>query len=126
MPAVLQDATTSVRFHKGLSPAAITTDTNGTSIDFGASDTDGPTLGVLLTGTVASGTQVAFALEESDDESTWETMQDAEIDLFTPDGLPRTLLSTRTKRYVRCAISIDGTSPSAAVSVLLAESRKLF
>lgn len=69
MSTKLTDIPTQATYGITFAPAVRTASANGTAVDLG--DGDGPGFAILLTGTVAAGTTIAVALEESDDQSTW-------------------------------------------------------
>jgi hypothetical protein len=124
MSTKLTDIPTQAAYGITFAPAVRTASANGTAVDLG--DGDGPGFAILLTGTVAAGTTVAVALEESDDQSSWDPIADAEFPDVSSSNQKRAIRFQRSRRYVRAALTISGSSPSAGTAAIVGQQKKTF
>ncbi len=124
MSTKLTDVPTQATYGITLAPAVRTASANGTAVDLG--DGDGPCFAILMTGTVAAGTTLAVALEESDDQSSWDPIADGEFPNVTSSNQKRAIPFHRSRRYVRAALTVSGSSPSAGTAALVGQQKKTF
>lgn len=113
-----KDLLTEYLISNTLAPAARTSSGNGTGIDL--ADT-GPELFAFLNNGTTSGTTPTLdvKLQESSDNSTFTDITGATFTQLTAAGNEVIRVANRTKRYVRAATTIAGTSPSFACAVTL-------
>jgi hypothetical protein len=87
---------------------------------------DGNAFATLFTGTVAGGTTVGGKVQESDNgTSGWADVSGATFANVTASNGAQAVTFARTKRYVRCVVTLTGGSPSAAVCAAVGQQKKL-
>jgi hypothetical protein len=124
MSTLLHDIECSTLFALGLSPQTVTESGPGDAVDL--KDGDGPAFAVLQIGAINSGTTLTLTVEESAGDGAWTEIAAAEIDSPLVANTTACASFVRTKRYVRCGLTIDGPDPSAVLSVLIGQQRKTF
>jgi hypothetical protein len=104
-------------------PASVNDSTAGTSIDL--IDADDRCFAVQIVG-AASGTSPTLTgrIQESSDNSIWADIPNAAFTAVTASNNVQVLTFDRTRRYVRYARTIGGTSPAFLLSVLIGQQRK--
>lgn len=109
----MQDLFNTVRARRSLSPAARTADADGATVD---RDSGGEfyqeALVVITTGTITDGTHT-FEVQESDDDSTWDAVADADLQGTEPavddtddDDAVFEIGYLGLKRFVRVAVTV--------------------
>lgn len=125
------DNISSVKVLQSLAPAVRTAAGNGTGVDRAGYDAVGI---VISSGTVTDGTSYAFEVQESDDNTTFTAVADADLIGTEPtlaaadDNVVRELGYRGIKRYVRVAItSVAGVTSGGAFAayVVLGKPRVL-
>jgi hypothetical protein len=124
MSTKLQDVADQAILGAGLSPQTITGNTNGAAGDMISGD--GLCFAIQQIGTV-SGTAPTLAgkIQESADGSTgWTDIPGAAFTTVTSSINTQALAFDRTKRYLRYAATVGGTSPSFAIAVIISQQKK--
>jgi hypothetical protein len=121
MSTLLHDLPSHAAFALALTPQVITADVTGPAVEL--PDGDGPAFVAIQTGTFASGTGVAVDFESSSNGTSW-TAVSVELPTIAANGVAVAPLP-RDSRYVRCAVSLTGGSPSAAIAVLVGQQKKV-
>ena len=88
-------------------------------------EADGRCFAVQVIGPVTgTGPSLAGKIQESSDNSTWTDVTGATFTTVTASNNIQTIVFDRTKRYLRHARTVAGTSPTFALSVLIGEQKK--
>lgn len=106
--------------------AAVTASANGTAIDFQL--TDGPVTLMVAAGTIdtASGDETyAYKIQESDTSSgTFTDISGASVSVTASNTCVAVTTVLRSKRWLRVASTLAGTTPSIIASAVLFARRK--
>jgi hypothetical protein len=123
MSTKLQDVADQMILGVGLAPQTVTATTSGASGDMAAGD--GACFAIQQIGTV-SGTSPTLAgkIQESSDASTWTDVANATFTTVTGSTNTQAISFDRTKRYLRYAVTVGGTSPSFVVAVIISQQKK--
>jgi hypothetical protein len=123
MSTALNDVKNQALFGASVFPATVNDTNNGASIDM--VEADGRCFAIQAIGTV-SGTSPSLTgkIQESSDNSTWTDVAGATFTAVTASSNLQTITFDRTKRYLRHARTVAGTSPSFALGVLVGEQKK--
>lgn len=121
MSSLLHDLPTHAALALALSPRVLTDSATGSAVEL--PDGDGPAFVAVQTGALASGTSLTVDVEQSNDGSTWATV-DVELPVIAANGVAVAPL-VRDRRYLRCSVSLSGGSPSAAIAVLIGQQKKV-
>lgn len=123
MSTRLHDVANQALLAVGLAPQSITASTNGPSGDMISGD--GPCVAIQQIGTV-SGTSPTLAgkIQESTDGTTWTDVSGAAFASVTASTNTQAITFERTKRYLRYAATVGGSSPSFALAVVFGQQKK--
>jgi len=121
MTAFLQDVASSMIFQSALAPGTQTSSLIGSTIDM--LSTDGPCFAVQQVGTF-SADSLSGLIEESPDGSNWTAVDGDGFTQVTTGIQVEVIRFERKYRYLRYSATLDGDTPSVAVSVLLASGKK--
>jgi hypothetical protein len=123
MSTKLQDVADQAVLGASVYPATVNDTNTGTTIDL--IDGDGSCFAVQVIGTV-SGTSPSLAgkIQESSDNSTWTDVTNATFTAVTASSNVQTIVFDRTKRYLRHARTVSGTSPTFLLNALIGEQKK--
>lgn len=124
MSTKLHDLPTAAAYGMTFAPAVRTASADGAAVDLGRGD--GPGFAILQVGALSAGGQVACVLEESDDQDAWDAIEDGEFPDVAAGTQTRAITFTRSRRYVRAALTLTGTTPSAGLAVLVGQQKKSF
>ena len=104
-------------------PSTVNDTNNGLAIDM--IDADGSCFATQVIGTVG-GTSPSLTgkIQESADNSTWTDVAGATFTAVTASNNIQTITFERTKRYLRHARTVSGTSPTFALGVVIGEQKK--
>lgn len=123
MSTKLHDLPSNMILGAGLTPRTLTASANGTGADFQSGD--GRCTALQITGTVSGTTpSLAGKIQESSDNSTWTDVSGAAFTAVSTTDNAQAISFDRTKRYVRYAATITGTSPSFPIAVVITEQKK--
>ena len=88
-------------------------------------DCDGPVIALVHIAEIPDEITFAVAFEESDTGSSWSAIGGSSVPNVAADSV---VLHTfaRTKRYLRCAVTLTGDDPSVTFGVLIGQACKLF
>lgn len=126
----MRDISKDITVEQSLAPAARTADANGTGVDL--ANFDGATV-VVDAGAWTDGAHT-FTVEESDDDSTYSAVADADlvgtepvIDAADEDEQVYLVGYIGTKRYIRVAVAVASATTGAVygASVIRGLARKL-
>ena len=124
MSTKLQDVADQAILGAGLTPQTVTSSLNGAAADM--INADGLCFAIQQIGSV-TGTSPTLAgkIQESADGSTgWTDIPGAAFTTVTSSTNTQALAFERTKRYLRYAATVGGTSPSFAVAVIISQQKK--
>ena len=123
MSTALSDVKNQALLGASVYPATVTDTNNGSAIDM--AEADGRCFAVQAVGAVSgTGPSLTGKIQESADNSTWTDVSGATFAAVTAASNLQTIVFDRTKRYLRHARAVSGTSPQFALSVLIGEQRK--
>jgi hypothetical protein len=104
-------------------PATVNETNTGLAVDM--IDGDGSCFAVQIIGTVGGTTpSLTGKIQESADNSTWTDVTGATFTAMTASNNVQTITFERTKRYLRHARTVSGTSPTFPLSVVIGEQKK--
>lgn len=123
MSTKLHDLANQAILGVGLAPQALTASANGSSGDM--INGDGQCFAIQQVGAV-SGTSPTLAgkIQESSDGSSWSDISGATFTTVTASTNNQAITFERTKRYLRYAATIGGTTPSFNVAVIVSQQKK--
>ncbi len=124
MSTHIGDVSAAVAVLQTVAPAVRTAAFNGDSVDLIASD--GDCFAIQQIGTFADGPTWSGRIEESADGTTWTAITGASFTDVTESDDTQVIRFTRTARYLRYAVTITGSSPSAGIAVVIGEQKKSF
>ena len=111
------------RFELALPPSIVTGSHVGLGVEF--PDGDGPMLAFVSGGNWDEGIIVTVSFEEMDSGSIWATIAGSSALAIQASLVQHTF--TRTKRQVRCQVTVTGAEDASAfVAVLVGQCCKLF
>lgn len=121
---MLVDLVNEVQTSIGLSPAVITDTSQGTAVDF--SNGEISTQAIIKCGVRSAGTTtLTIQIEESTATNTGFTLIPGMSATLTTSNTLVVVRGLRTNRYVRAnAVTVTGTTPSAAVDVVILAQKK--
>ena len=123
MAALLEPLGTRSRFEAALTPATRTASENGPAVDL--LDCDGPVMALVQLGEVGEEMTLAVGFQESVNGTTWSSIAGSAV----PDLAAESLVLhsfERTKRYLRCQVTLTGDDPTATLAVLVGQACKVF
>jgi hypothetical protein len=109
-----------------LGATSIGTDTNGSSVDLGAADGDGPCFAIQNVGSVDDSGTLDGRIEQSADGSSWSAISGVAFTQVTAANDLQVIRFTRTMRYLRWAATITGGSVAFTVAALIGSQKKTF
>jgi hypothetical protein len=123
MSTHINDLANSSVAEAGFYPATVNSDDEGPGVDLGAAD--GPCFAIQQVGAVGGTSPVLTGrIEESSDNSSWTAISGATFTAVSTSDDLQVIRFTRTKRYVRWAGALTGTSPTAIVAAVIGEQKK--
>ncbi|HKB05012.1 MAG TPA: hypothetical protein VKD90_22505 [Gemmataceae bacterium] len=123
MSTALNDVKNQALLGASVYPSTVNDNTPGSGIDM--IDADGRCFAVQAIGSVTGTTpSLAGKIQESADNSTWTDVTGAAFTSVTAANNLQTIVFDRTKRYLRHARTVGGTSPAFGLSVLIGEQKK--
>jgi hypothetical protein len=120
----MNDVANAVAVYTALAPVVRTTSVNGSGIDMIAAD--GPCFAVQQIGAISEDVAWVGHIEESDNNSTWTAIDDAEFASVDAPSNIQTITFQRRKRYLRYVGTPTGTDPSVPVSAFIGQLHKTF
>jgi hypothetical protein len=121
MSTSLHDVPSHTAFALALAPQTLTEDATGPAVEL--PDADGPAFAVVQLGGLAGGTTVSVEFEQSGNGSSWSAVS-TDIPAQTAGGVTAVTF-TRPARYLRCQVTLAGTSPQAEIAVLIGQQKKV-
>ena len=123
MSVSLEPLRTRSRFEMALPPDTLTASANGGGVELG--DADGPVQALVLVGELGDEQTFELAFQESDNNSTWSAIAGSGVPGLAADTV---VLHTfpRTKRYLRCQVTLTGDTPTVTLAVLVGQACKVF
>jgi hypothetical protein len=123
MSTKLNDLANNAQLGASVYPATVNDTNNGSAIDL--IDADVPCFAVQVIGAIG-GTSPSLTgkIQESSDNSTWTDVSGATFTAVTASNNVQTITFERTKRYVRHARTVSGTSPTFILGALIGEQKK--
>jgi hypothetical protein len=123
MSTALNDLKNQALLGASVYPSTVNDTNNGSSIDM--IDADGRCFAIQLIGAVSgTGPSLIGKIQESSDNTTWTDVTGATFTGVSSSNNVQTIVFDRTKRYLRHARNVAGTTPSFALSVLIGEQKK--
>jgi len=122
MSTKLNDVPSAAVLSSTVPPVVATSNQTGSTVDLISAD--GPGFALLAVGAIAGGTTVGGKVQESETGSSWSDITDATFTSITAANGTGSVRFTRTLRYVRCIITVAGSSPSAAVCAIIGSQKK--
>jgi hypothetical protein len=118
--SLLHDVPTHTAFALALPPQTLTDDATGPAVEL--PDGDGPAFAVIQLAGLVGNTAVTVEFEQSANGSSWSFVS---ADVPTPTAGVTAVSFTRPARYLRCQVTLAGSSPSADVAVLVGQQKKV-
>ena len=104
-------------------PATVNDTNSGSAIDM--IDADGSCFAVQAIGTVSGTTpSLTGKIQESADNSTWTDVAGATFAAVAASNSVQAITFERTKRYLRHARTVSGSSPTFPLAVVIGEQKK--
>ena len=123
MSTKLNDLANNAQLGASVYPATVNDTNNGSAIDL--LDADGPCFAVQVIGAVGgSSPSLTGKIQESSDNSIWTDVSGATFTAVTTSNNVQTITFERTKRYVRHARTVSGSSPTFILGALIGEQKK--
>jgi hypothetical protein len=123
MSTALNDIKNQAQLGASVYPSTVNDTNNGSAVDL--IDGDGRCFATQIIGTVSGTTpSLTGKIQESADNSTWTDVTNATFTAVTASSNLQTIVFDRTKRYLRHARTVSGTSPTFALAVLIGEQKK--
>ena len=122
MSTKLNDVPSAAVLASTVPPVVATSNQTGSTVDLISAD--GPGFALLAVGAIAVGTTVGGKVQESDTGSSWTDIAGATFPAIIAANGTGSARFHRTARYVRCAITVTGGSPSAAVCARIGSQKK--
>lgn len=123
MSTKLHDISSNALLQSGLTSRNITSSVNGGTVDM--IQGDGRCCAIQQIGAV-TGTAPSLAgkIQESSDGTNWTDIAGATFTAVTASDNVQAISFDRTKRYMRYASAVTGTSPNFQIAVVIIEQRK--
>jgi hypothetical protein len=122
MATFLHDIPTNATIGQSIVPQVATGNITGAGVDLLA--TDGPAFVLVSFGTIGDGSTVELTVQESADQTAWNTLTTDLTETDTDNSL-QVAKVRRTLRFLRVNAALSGEEPSAALSVTIAAQKKL-
>lgn len=120
---MLIDLVNTVVAGASIRPSAVTSDTNGSGLDFANGEIS--TNAILEVGAVSGTTPTLdVKLQESTDNSSWSDISGATFTQVTAANQRQAIRCLRSKRYVRAVADVGGTTPSFTMCVEIVAQKK--
>jgi len=126
MSSHINDLRSSGALVVGLYPADLAASTNGSTVDLGAIDGDGPCFAVQIVGGLDDEGTLNGVVQQSADGSSWSAISGAAFEEVDAANNLQTIRFTRTQRYVRWVGTIAGASPVFFTAALFGAQKKTF
>ncbi len=123
MSVLLEPLETRSLFETALPAATLTASQTGSAFEL--PDADGPVVVLVPLGEVAEETALAVAFEESETGAAWSAVAGSAVPGLASGGLALHAFA-RTKRFLRCRVTVAGDDPSATLAVLVGQGCKVF
>ncbi|HEX3148465.1 MAG TPA: hypothetical protein VHR66_10300 [Gemmataceae bacterium] len=123
MSTKLADVANEALLGASVYPVSVNDTNTGSAIDM--FDGDGSCFAAQVIGAV-TGTSPSLTgkIQESSDNSTWTDVSGATFTAVTASNSVQTITFERTKRYLRHARTVSGTSPTFILGALIGEQKK--
>ena len=123
MSTKLADVQNNALLGASVYPATVNDTNNGLAVDL--IDADGSCVAVQTVGAVGGTTpSITGKVQESADNSTWTDVAGAAFAAVTAANNVQAITFERTKRYLRHARTVSGTTPTFPLAVLIGEQKK--
>ena len=123
MSTKLADVANEALLGASVYPASVNDTNTGTAIDM--IDADGRCFAIQVIGAVGGTTpSLTGKIQESSDNSTWTDVSGATFTAVTASSNVQIIVFERTKRYLRHARTVSGTTPTFLLGALIGEQRK--
>jgi hypothetical protein len=124
MSTHIGDFAAAVAVMQTVAPSVQTAQFNGDPVDLASAD--GDCFAIQQIGAFTDGPTWTGRIEESADGTSWSAISGAAFDPVTASGDTQVIRFARTARYLRYAVTITGSSPSADIAVLIGQQKKTF
>jgi hypothetical protein len=124
MSTHIGDFAAAVSVQQTVAPSVQAAEFNGSSVDFVSGD--GDCFAIQQIGAFTDGPTWTGRIEESADGTSWSAISGAAFDPVIESGDTQVIRFARAARFLRYAVTITGSSPSADIAVLIGEQKKTF
>jgi len=123
MSTKLADVANEALLGASVYPASVNDTNTGSAIDM--LDADGTCFAIQVIGAVTGTTpSLTGKIQESSDNSTWTDVSGATFTAVTASSNVQTIVFERSKRYLRHARTVSGTTPTFILGALIGEQKK--